>query len=213
MAHKQRVFAIFVVMIALGGWIWLTFSGAMETFEQSLLLVFREAGDPATLIGPSWLLAVVTGITHIGDSIFLIFLSLGVLGWAVYRRKKLEVLALVGCVGGVFLLTPLLKNLFARARPDIVDHLVHASSASFPSGHTLRSAVVYIALFLLLQRLLAVHSLSRFLPAIVLLVAAIGSSRVVLGVHWPSDIIGGWLIASLWLLVWWPLLRPQGRET
>lgn len=210
MANRQRVFAIFVVMIALGCWIWLTFIGAFEAFDRSLLLLFRDGNDPASLIGPFWIVIAVTGITHIGDSIFLIVLSVGMLGYAVYQRKKLEALALVGCVGGVFLLTPLLKNLFGRPRPDIVDHLVHASSASFPSGHTLRSAVVYIALFLILQRLLSAPFLTKYSPLVAILIAAIGSSRVVLGVHWPSDIIGGWLIAGLWLLFWWPLLRPQG---
>ncbi len=212
MANRQWVFAIVVIVIALGGWVWLTFNGAFEAFDHSLLLLFREGSDPATLVGPSWLASVVTGITHIGDSIFLIVLSVGVLGYGVYQRKKLEVLTLVGCIGGVFLLTPLLKNLFGRPRPDIVDHLVHASSASFPSGHTLRSAVVYIALFFILQRLLSVHSLTKYSPIVGILIVAIGSSRVVLGVHWPSDIIGGWLIAGLWLLLWWPLLRLQKRE-
>lgn len=199
--------------VALGGWCWLTFSGQLRGLDEALLLWFRLPGDPATTVGPSWLTNLVTGVTHVGDSIFLIILSVAVIGWLFRRDQKAEALTLLGAACGAFVMTPLLKALFGRMRPDIVDHLVHASSASFPSGHTLRSAVVYLAIFFVLRRAVNISGMARLFPFVLLLVGAIGSSRVFLGVHWPSDIIAGWLIAGLWIALWWPRLRANGQKT
>jgi len=199
--------------LTLGAWCWLTFSGQLQGLDETLLLWFRVPGDMATAVGPTWLTNLVTGITHIGDSIFLIILCVAMIAWLFLREQKAAALTLLGCAGGAFVMTPLLKALFGRARPDIVEHLVHASSASFPSGHTLRSAVVYLTIFLVLRRVPENDGIARMFPVVLLLVAAIGSSRIFLGVHWPSDIVGGWLIAGLWVSLWWPLLRPNGQKT
>jgi membrane-associated phospholipid phosphatase len=93
---------------------------------------------------------------------------------------------------------------FARTRPDIVDHIVTVGGASFPSGHSANSAIVYLTLASLLTQVVRGHDTRRFvLVAAALLVTAIGSSRVYLGVHWPSDVLAGWSFGTLWALGWW----------
>src|SRR5205823_6990239 len=94
----------------------------------------------------------------------------------------------------------------ARARPDLEPHLVIVETHSFPSGHATSSMVFYVALALLLA------GRSRWgheaVAAAISLSLLIGISRVMLGVHWPSDVIGGWVFGLLWVLL---TLRPAER--
>jgi undecaprenyl-diphosphatase len=92
-----------------------------------------------------------------------------------------------------------LKVFVARARPELVEHLVTVATSSFPSGHALLSAAVYLSLPALLGRPVAGAPARRGLFGLALLLTfLIGTSRVYLGVHWPSDVLGGWIIGSLW---------------
>jgi undecaprenyl-diphosphatase len=94
----------------------------------------------------------------------------------------------------------------ARPRPELEPHLVLVKTQSFPSGHAFSSMVFYLALAL------ALTGDSRWrwpaASAAVLLSLLIGTSRVMLGVHWPSDVIGGWAFGMLWVLV---ALKPAER--
>ncbi|HMP44355.1 MAG TPA: phosphatase PAP2 family protein [Sphingopyxis sp.] len=99
------------------------------------------------------------------------------------------------------LASSLLKLAFGVARPDLIPHLDHVSSASYPSGHATSAAVVYL--------LLAWLAPPRWRPLAWTLAGAMivlnGLSRIMLGVHWPSDIIGGTLLGAAFALlgVWW----------
>lgn len=103
-----------------------------------------------------------------------------------------------------------LKFAFDRARPDIIEHLDHVNSASYPSGHATSAAVVYL--------LLAWLAPPRWRPlAWTLAVAMItlnGFSRIMLGVHWASDIVGGTMLGGAFALLgaWWAS-RPALRES
>jgi undecaprenyl-diphosphatase len=98
------------------------------------------------------------------------------------------------------------KYWIARARPDLEPHLVVVKTSSFPSGHATSSMVFCLAVAL------ALTTRSRWRrPAVagaVLLSLLIGTSRVILGVHWPSDVVGGWAFGMLWVLL---TLRPAER--
>ena len=98
------------------------------------------------------------------------------------------------------------KYWIARVRPDLEPHLVVVKTSSFPSGHATSSMIFYLTLALVLTA----HS--RWRPAAaagaILLSLVIGTSRVMLGVHWPSDVIGGWAFGLLWVLL---TLRPAER--
>jgi undecaprenyl-diphosphatase len=108
----------------------------------------------------------------------------------------------------------LLKLGFDRPRPDLVAHLAHAQSSSFPSGHAMLSAVTYLTLGVLLAR---VHKKRRtkiiVMTYAITLTLLIGSSRVYLGVHWPTDVLAGWALGAAWAGLWWLLawwLQRQG---
>jgi undecaprenyl-diphosphatase len=85
-----------------------------------------------------------------------------------------------------------LKLAFARARPDLVPHLDHASSFAFPSGHATSAAVVY----LLFAFIVPSQRRGLWLSIGIVLTILTGISRIMLGVHWPSDVLGGWLLGA-----------------
>jgi membrane-associated phospholipid phosphatase len=147
------------------------------------------------------LTAVLTAFTTLGSSIVLVSLacSVTVLLAAIGRRAEAALVA--GAAAGALILWPLLKNLIERARPADA-HLVQVSSWAYPSGHSLMSIVVFGVLAVLAHR--RVRSRARRVSIVVataVLVVAVGVSRVYLGVHWPTDVLAGWLVGAVWLAI------------
>ena len=108
------------------------------------------------------------------------------------------------------LINALVKLIFAAPRPDAIEPLLVVSSHSFPSGHAAGAMTLFGAVALLWR--------SRPLMALCgAMILATGMSRVWLGVHWPSDVIGGWIEGAAWLLLVAPFLAgrdagsPEGR--
>jgi undecaprenyl-diphosphatase len=126
------------------------------------------------------------------------------------RRTAGSVLA--ACLSGA-VLSDLLKDFFGRPRPDLVPHAAYVLTPSFPSGHALLSALVYLTLAALVTRQLKRRRLKLHVMTVaVLLTMLVGTSRVYLGVHWPSDVLAGWAIGAAWALGWWgiaQMLRPR----
>ena len=119
---------------------------------------------------------------------------------------------LLVAVGGGVLLSTLLKIGFDRPRPDLVPHgaVVYAS---FPSGHAMLSAVVYLTLGALLARVQPRRLLKLYLLGLaILLTVAVGISRVYLGVHWPTDVVAGWASAPLGAALLGPRSGCSGRD-
>lgn len=116
-----------------------------------------------------------------------------------YRREAV-VIAATGL--GAWVLVDGGKNLIARPRPPIHDHLVVKTNYAYPSGHSLGSiAVISILAIVLIPRL---HSrAARWIAATcaTIFVAAVGLSRIYLGVHWPTDVLGGWTLGALWVIL------------
>jgi undecaprenyl-diphosphatase len=106
--------------------------------------------------------------------------------------------------GGGSLLTFVLKSLFDRPRPDVVVHLVGVSSASFPSGHAMASATIYLTLGALLARVQPQRRLKIYAGVVAAtLTVLVGLSRVYLGVHWPTDVLAGWCVGAAWAMLCW----------
>ena len=153
-----------------------------------------------------FLLAIARALTMLGEPTVLIGACAACALWLWYsaRGRLGLVLLLIGLIGRA--LSEVQKYSIARARPDLEPHLVTVKTSSFPSGHATSSMIFYLAVALALT---ARTSWSRPAAAgAVLLSLLIGTSRVMLGVHWPSDVIGGWAFGMLWVLL---TLRPLER--
>lgn len=153
--------------------------------------------------------AIMIQITALGSAPFYGALALLILaGLSIYRRW-LEAAALIVCLAGGGVLNLLLKNLFERARPEMF-RVIDETGYSFPSGHAMVSLCFYGILAYLISRHIPRwrwRLLLFILTAI--FVAAIGISRIYLGVHYPTDVLAGyaagctWLFFCLSLLLWW----------
>lgn len=198
-----------MLLAALVVWTVLVFSGALTRFDEGLVMALRNTDNSSVPIGPEWVTPAAKAATHLADSLPMVVAAVLVLLWLLWRRRKQLPLAAAVSIGGIYLLNPLLKLVFGRARPELVEQLVHAASNSYPSGHALRSAVLF-AVLCLIARAWPGRGLATVLaPLAVFLIVAVGASRVILGVHWPSDIVASWLMVALWLTYWWPRLAPK----
>jgi undecaprenyl-diphosphatase len=199
--------AAFAIVLALLGFVELAGDvreGEMRSFDEWALHLARRADDPARLIGPPWLAESVTDVTALGSSTVLIIVLLSSMGYLVLRNRYDEAaLVSVASAGGA-VLSAGLKELFGRGRPDIVPHLVHVNSLSFPSGHSTEAMVIYLTLGALLARFAVRRAVRVYLIANALtLTLLIGVSRVCLGVHYPTDVLAGWSIGLMWALLCW----------
>ncbi|WP_448206067.1 phosphatase PAP2 family protein [Azospirillum sp. sgz302134] len=187
--------------------------GETVSFDRAILLALRVAGDPATPLGPGWLQNAARDITALGSIAVLSLITLLTLGFLLLLRKRGAALLVFLAVGGGMTISSLLKSEFERPRPDLVPHGDIVFTASFPSGHALISAVVYLTLGALLARLVGRRRLKAYVLVVAIgLTLLIGSSRVYLGVHWPTDVLAGWCVGAAWAsLCWLVALWLQSR--
>lgn len=139
------------------------------------------------------------GTTFLGDPTVLLLLCLAVAVWLYKRHRRSQANTLAIAAVGSLILQYVLKQLFTRERPDLWEQFINLRDYSFPSGHAVMSLVIYG----MLGYLLAIHFPHRqklITTVTVLLVFAIGFSRVYLGVHWPTDVIAGYAAGAMWLV-------------
>jgi undecaprenyl-diphosphatase len=181
--------------------------------DERLLLVLREAGDPTDPLGPRWLEEAGRDITALGGyAVLSVLVALVVVYELMSRRYHAAILVLAATLGGL-LVSHLLKDLYDRPRPELVPHLTHVSTASFPSGHAMLSAVVYLTLGALLARLVDDWwAKLYFIGAALGLTGVVGLSRVYLGVHYPTDVLGGWAAGLSWAILCWLAARYLQRH-
>ncbi|MGY0503629.1 phosphatase PAP2 family protein [Nocardia sp. FBN12] len=145
---------------------------------------------------------IATVITDLGATLSMTILAVVTVGWFVLRRN-LPVAALVAITSlGAGVLVWVIKRLVGRHRPPEASRLVFEPSLSYPSGHTLGSTVVVGIVAIVLIPQLARQWVR--VAATVLAVAfpiAVGLSRIYLGVHWTTDVLAGWIIGLMWLVL------------
>jgi undecaprenyl-diphosphatase len=162
-------------------------------FDTAVLTFLRLPDDTSTPIGPAWLLNAMTDITALGGYAVLTLLTIAAALYRFARDDRATGLIILAAIGSGALL---------------VEHLTHAASSSFPSGHATLSAVTYLTLGALMARGQPGARLKALvLGGAILLTILVGFSRVYLGVHWPTDVLAGWCLGAAWAALWWLVLR------
>ena len=206
--HKGILALIFAALLVLD--LWLVVTGRIQPFDDSLLGFFYSIRD-------SFLTTVFKGITFVGNSNTMIVICI----LLICLPGRMKVGLPVGLMTAVGWGTQTIyKNIVARQRPDSAYWLIEMGEnelyQSFPSGHANCGMILWVALAILIGRLLIMNG-NR--PAAVLLriifvsfAFLIGVSRLYLGVHYPSDVFGGWLLAGVLLIIcfalydrFWPI--------
>ena len=188
-------------------------SGRTLAFDDRVLLALRTPGDPSRPIGPTWVAEVARDITALGSTDILWLATLAVAGFlGLDRRYRAMVFVLAAVLTG-WALSFALKDAFDRARPTVVPHLMSAHFSSFPSGHSMMSAVVYFTLGSLLSSLVTHRRLKvYFLALAAILSGLVGLSRLVMGVHYPTDVVAGWAVGLAWATLCWAVERRLARQ-
>ena len=178
--------------------------GDTRALDTAVLLALREADDPATPVGPQWLELAMLDLTALGGPTVIWLVVLSVVGFLCLQARYRTAIVVAVAAGSGELMNHLLKALFERPRPSVVPHLRDVTTASFPSGHAMESAIVYLTLGVMLMRV-AERRITKLycLGVAVLVTFLVGASRVYLGVHYPSDVLGGWILGFLWASVCW----------
>ena len=170
-------------------------------FDKTILLWIHSFANPT-------LDRIMLFITSLGDPntvVVIVTISLALLIWRKYYQEAK--IFFINCLGGV-VLSYGLKLVFGKTRPDLWQSPITETSYSYPSGHALGSTILYGFLAYLLATRYPKFSRSIYTLA-GLLIFAIGLSRLYLGVHWPTDIIGGYCIGFLWVMLCITMLRLQ----
>jgi undecaprenyl-diphosphatase len=198
-----------VLVVAIGLWIFLGVADEMgegdtTTFDHAIMYGLRSAGSPHNPIGPHWLELAAADVTSFG-SVTGLTLIVGLIAgfFAAFRRYREALILLAAPISGA-LLSNWLKLFFNRDRPPSELHAVEVINPSFPSGHAMLSAVVYLTLAVLISRFSNRKRVKAYSLAVgVVMTLLVGTSRVYLGVHWPTDVLAGWSLGAAWALAWW----------
>ena len=182
--------------------------GSAQGLDDWGIRDLRRADDPAVPIGPRWLTVAAQDVTTLGGAAALFFVTAAVVGFLAFNRNFIALgFALASVVSGscgIFCL----KAFFERPRPRLVPPLDAVESFSFPSGHAMMSAVVYFTAAILLAQMTRRTRLRIFLlSTAALLTGLIGTSRVFLGIHYPTDVLAGWTAGTVWVSLCWLLAR------
>jgi undecaprenyl-diphosphatase len=187
--------------------------GDTRAFDERVLLALRVPGDPADPIGPRWFEEMMRDFTAIGGTGVLVLMVLTVAGFLGLTGKGHAALAIIVAVSGGTLLSQTMKWAYARPRPELVPHGAEVYTASFPSGHAMMSAIVYLTLGAMLARTQSSQAVKAYIIGVaIFLTVLVGTSRVYLGVHWPTDVLAGWALGALWAIAsWLAMLWLQSR--
>jgi len=182
--------------------------GELASFDEWLLRLLRVPGQPHVPIGPAWLLEAAQDITVLGGRTMLVCVAVFAIGYLALERKYGAMWLVTAAAAGGGLLETVLKQLFSRGRPSVVPPLVAVTSPSFPSGHSMLGAIMYLMLGALLARFATRRRTRIYLLGVaVVITVIIGATRVYLGVHYPSDVLAGWCAGLIWALTCWLIAR------
>jgi undecaprenyl-diphosphatase len=228
--HPPQVLAA-ALAVVLGTWGFIALAdevteGETQPFDEWAVRALQQPDPEAGLlpsgpnadvrrtvpIGPGWLREVGRDATGLGGVAVLALVTLGVALYLLLIRKYHAMWLVIIASAGGLAISSLLKNAFGRPRPQVThSSIVHTSS--FPSGHSMLSAVVYLTLGVLLARLVPQRLLKLYFLALALfLTFIVGVSRVYMGVHYPTDVLAGWTAGLVWALLCYLAARYLQRR-
>lgn len=215
--RTDAVTLIALLMTIIAAWCFLevvdeVIEGDTQRLDEWVVRSMRRKADSAAPLGPRWLFELIRDLTALGGTTVLVLVITVVSGYLWIRRAYHSMwLVLAASLGGL-VLGAVLKGIFQRPRPTVVPALTHVAFSSFPSGHTLNAAVVYLTLGLLLAQLSENRRLKVYFVVVACLVTMlVGLSRVYLGAHYPSDVAGGWSAGATWAGICWIVARRLQR--
>jgi undecaprenyl-diphosphatase len=184
--------AFLVCLIAFGAIAWLVSQPGIPPIDTAFTNFLHGLASPT-------LDALMLAVTDLGSSVALAALVGLAAVLLVVRRRRPEAMFIVVALVGTLVLNDRLKLFFQRPRPGF-DWAEVPPETGFPSGHSMNSFVTYVALALVIWRVGGRRVGIVALALAILLAVGVGISRVYLGAHWLSDVIGGYLAGTLWLL-------------
>lgn len=210
--HELAVLLAFVLIV---GGIWATVNLADEVVEgdtqqidMNILMALREGADADNPIGPPWVEEMMRDFTSLGGTGILTLIVVTVTLYYLIQGRYKEMLILITAVVGAYLLSYFFKGLFDRPRPEFIPAGDYHYTASFPSGHALLAAATYLTLGGIVSQLMPVNRTKAFVLLLSFFVMGlVGFSRMYLGVHWPTDVLAGWMIGTVWAILWWLIVR------
>ncbi|MBX7255725.1 MAG: phosphatase PAP2 family protein [Candidatus Hydrogenedentes bacterium] len=211
--RQDLLILVLFLMPVLGTWAFIELAdevveGETQRIDEHVLRLLRNPEEPADPLGPPWFEEIGRDLSALGGVAVLTLVTVFVAGFLAMRRRWGALFFLLGSTLSGLALSTVLKYFFDRPRPDVVPHLSHAALASFPSGHSMLSAIVYLALGTLLARLVLELRLKLYILGMALtLTFLVGASRVYAGVHYPSDVLAGWTAGLVWAMLCWLAAR------
>ena len=166
-------------------------NGVTDRIDRAILTSLRQIDLPGVAISPHWTVTLALWVTSLGGGNVRAPVTIAATLALVLLGRRRDALLLFGAVASGAAALPLLKVLFHRARPDLPWRLAVEHDLSFPSGHAMGSMLLYPLLGLLVGG-------RRGSVAGLAIALAVGLTRVFLGVHWASDVLGGWAIGAAW---------------
>jgi len=195
--NKRSVSYLFIIF----AFLWAVFTCMKVAMNSNFWIDIKVAGLAAHV--PELAIPFFIKITAMGDKIGIGIVAILALGWLLIKKRNYvgaAALALSTAIGNE--VSKLFKDFFERPRPDL-EHLVSVKSYSYPSGHAMVGMIVYFMIAYLLMeeaRSKAGKVIIAVITAILLLL--IGASRIILQVHYPSDVLGGYALGYLWVVIW-----------
>lgn len=190
-----------LLLLALFAWAFIELSDAPGEVNRRILVALRDPADLSRGVGGPTVEGIFRDITALGSGTLAILFAGSFVGWLLLTGRPGAAVFVTVAMFGAWGLNELLKSAYGHERPDVVPHLMGASDPSFPSGHTMISAVLYPTMAELLGRLTPSRRERLYLMSIAIAIAVlVGLSRVYLGVHYPSDVLGGLAAGFAWAL-------------
>ncbi|HUQ06775.1 MAG TPA: phosphatase PAP2 family protein [Kofleriaceae bacterium] len=206
-AELAVIGALVVAFILIGNAVGSGFDG----FDEQILLAMRNTPDDPR--GPRWFENAMMHLSALGSGAVTGLVTIIAVGYLLMARKPRLAALLAACALGTVIWMNVLKRIYERARPTVVTQIDPPGGLSFPSGHSMISAALYLTLAVLVARTLPERRMQRFVVAIgATLAMLVGVTRMYLGVHYPSDVVGGWTVGVTWALACGVVARRLGTR-